>query len=47
MPTVVDIAPQHECEYFACLEGWNPEMNSAEAARMAIKEVLAEKHGKG
>ncbi len=28
-------------------EGWNPEMNSAEAVRMAIKEVLAEKRGKG
>jgi len=28
-------------------EGWKPEMNSAEAARMAIKELLAEKRGKG
>jgi UDP-glucose 4-epimerase len=27
-------------------EGWKPEMNSAEAVRMAVKELLAEKRGK-
>ena len=27
-------------------EGWKPEMNSAEAVRMAVKELLADKRGK-
>lgn len=27
--------------------GWNPEMKSSEAIRMAIKEILSEKRGKG